>query len=1115
MRYRVPGNFRSAENAYNAIEMRGGSDYKRGGQYPIGSNHCWHSGVHIPENNEENKDDKDLSVRPMVRGTIVACRLSRSFSAIPRLSQILKEDWGRLDDNEKFLYKEPQGRITESSIYTLQYESLDDVALDRLAEENPGNPDIRSFFEKKDDFYEPIERVASEYVLMKHELILPLEDNKRQSVNFFALYMGINTLIPELKKYYGEGFHTVGADDPVGKFKLPIFQKWVFRLRLPQNATPKRYRDLSSGDSASFRVFEGSTFLFDGEDVFNPTNTHYGGIFLNDLKKEKVEIPYAHSTRAVFKYRPNKPNVSISKISKRGLATGTNAAILSENASFTKIDILDGSTQYYKIIVWRNDIISSESLTGWVTRTSQQREKSLTYFSLETGQFVYDIRKLDRMPDGYFAMTLGKYYSGENRKIHGELIQSPVQETISNSERPVVVARSGMSDNQNVQHIFYYNGEKIRVLELDSDKFNELSPKSDIARQGQSTDILEIYVKMRRIVDAPWSEEFAFEQGDYVELQENKQGEDIPDYVKTAERLSYCRFSYPSSGGVYNALVRGEDLAADGLGVLKSSFFEGSEVGLIPGCILYDPIELRRNGIERGNAHACLDKDASFEFGDPYPFLEKLQNNDTGAGEFLVAYGDHKGYLHIDRGVSAEARIEFKEDFGDLSSICTPDIEVSSYDILGYPARIRQNYPFYDLALFFENKDFLSINYVGAKDTDDTTGVDTTGDTEDTTEDTKNTVALEQFFIVMEKSGDEGSIYCDHDLVAQAAAGRRMRFEELIGVYKSDSAESLRIKGNLRKIVCQHHLEWNKSLFNNAFFARKRIFNDKRTHFLEKVGKRNLWTNPDGSEAEGTRLPPKGQVWFAHPVYFMQQIDEQGLLDRSFNPYKGTHKTTDGTSFTCNDSPGFATVVKNNTDGIEHDGKFYGRPTGVFNQKYRSDTRGEYHHEGVDFRGSGADLDKDKKVILENGIPKNAAPISSLIYGKVINCGWVNRGIGRILVVANTQGKGIYILAHLSGFAQGITRHSIIEPGETVAYVGGSGFDTKKNILSEIIWHAHLHLEYYDVQYEASRDVDEGANNRYVQVEGTGADRRLILQTALILRGGNRRNPFDHEETQR
>jgi hypothetical protein len=117
--------------------------------------------------------------------------------------------------------------------------------------------------------------------------------------------------------------------------------------------------------------------------------------------------------------------------------------------------------------------------------------------------------------------------------------------------------------------------------------------------------------------------------------------------------------------------------------------------------------------------------------------------------------------------------------------------------------------------------------------------------------------------------------------------------------------------------------------------------------------------------------------------------------------------------------------------------------------------------------------------------------------------------LGRILVIANRQGRGIYLLAHLSGFAPGITRHSHIEPGETVAFVGRSGANRR-----EAVWNAHLHVEYYAVQYVASLDTDD--DNPYVQLNETSG--WLELRPALTGQGRNannilnRRNPFNHDE---
>jgi murein DD-endopeptidase MepM/ murein hydrolase activator NlpD len=113
----------------------------------------------------------------------------------------------------------------------------------------------------------------------------------------------------------------------------------------------------------------------------------------------------------------------------------------------------------------------------------------------------------------------------------------------------------------------------------------------------------------------------------------------------------------------------------------------------------------------------------------------------------------------------------------------------------------------------------------------------------------------------------------------------------------------------------------------------------------------DLWTNPNGGEAKNDNLPPKGQVWFAHPVYFLNHLDKAGLLDKTFNPYEGTHKTAEGVTFTCYDNPGFAPVYTVGTEVFEDRGKRFAVINGLFNDDYSRFYGRRFFHEGIDFKG--------------------------------------------------------------------------------------------------------------------------------------------------------------------
>jgi murein DD-endopeptidase MepM/ murein hydrolase activator NlpD len=166
-------------------------------------------------------------------------------------------------------------------------------------------------------------------------------------------------------------------------------------------------------------------------------------------------------------------------------------------------------------------------------------------------------------------------------------------------------------------------------------------------------------------------------------------------------------------------------------------------------------------------------------------------------------------------------------------------------------------------------------------------------------------------------------------------------------------------------------------------------------------------------------------------------------------------------------------------------------PTALFNNLQPFT---EPRHIGIDFRGL------------------SRACIYSFIYGKVINVGWFNSDRGRILVIANERARGIYLLAHLhADTIAHIQRGDRVVPGDVVAFVGRSWSnrnDTPPNVTE------HLHLEYYNVSYEASLDIDP-RDNPYAVLTGTGDNEWVVLPTQQNegqLITNNLRNPYDHSE---
>jgi murein DD-endopeptidase MepM/ murein hydrolase activator NlpD len=230
--------------------------------------------------------------------------------------------------------------------------------------------------------------------------------------------------------------------------------------------------------------------------------------------------------------------------------------------------------------------------------------------------------------------------------------------------------------------------------------------------------------------------------------------------------------------------------------------------------------------------------------------------------------------------------------------------------------------------------------------------------------------------------------------------------------------------------------------------------------------KLDLWTNPNDGQKEDLPIP-KGNTWFAHPVYFINHLDKAGLLDKSFNPYEGGGVTTGGVRFECEDNPGFAPVWtdRHNEENDKFrnlfmgpNGTSYARVTVEFKRMMTRRNNTTYLHEGIDFRGNDGD---------DNNIPPT--PIHALIPSRVVI---VDDFGGRetygrfMLLQSETNKEYYYLLAHLSRTRWILPTGTIVNPGDTVAYVGNTGNS----------FGAHLHLSFLKVH-----DRDRILNNNKVQ----------------------------------
>ncbi|MDR0320549.1 MAG: M23 family metallopeptidase [Treponema sp.] len=237
-----------------------------------------------------------------------------------------------------------------------------------------------------------------------------------------------------------------------------------------------------------------------------------------------------------------------------------------------------------------------------------------------------------------------------------------------------------------------------------------------------------------------------------------------------------------------------------------------------------------------------------------------------------------------------------------------------------------------------------------------------------------------------------------------------------------ERTETVNIKSIKRSTVCGHPLEWDNEIYLENDSVRLEIKIDYGTgfsldelkYFKDKVEAVDIWGGLKDKRIEGLNTA-ENNFWFAHPVYFIKHIDSADLLDRTFNPYLGTHDQKQpyfSFTFICEDNPGFAPYIGKNSGATNYDG--YAFLTNTFNTA----------HNGIDFYAPWL----------------GKVPIHSFIYGQIVHHG--NQGdkdFGVYLIIRSMANKNhFYLLGHLHEDLP-LPDGSYITPGETVAYASNTG----------------------------------------------------------------------------
>ncbi len=154
----------------------------------------------------------------------------------------------------------------------------------------------------------------------------------------------------------------------------------------------------------------------------------------------------------------------------------------------------------------------------------------------------------------------------------------------------------------------------------------------------------------------------------------------------------------------------------------------------------------------------------------------------------------------------------------------------------------------------------------------------------------KNALDWKQFFTIYDQDKD-GNIFCDIESIInsidtpEAVSKSVITKNELQRLFgnRRNSTEKAIIKG-LRQLVCYHPLEWNKELYTDIETQYEDLFGSS---LVGGNGTRLRESSEATDMSEIQELDiiknsfEKGNLWFAHPVYFIRHLERTGLLEEA------------------------------------------------------------------------------------------------------------------------------------------------------------------------------------------------------------------------------------------
>lgn len=320
-----------------------------------------------------------------------------------------------------------------------------------------------------------------------------------------------------------------------------------------------------------------------------------------------------------------------------------------------------------------------------------------------------------------------------------------------------------------------------------------------------------------------------------------------------------------------------------------------------------------------------------------------------------------------------------------------------------------------------------------------------------------------------------------------------------------------KIRRMLRRAVCYHPLEWDKSQFISDNFKNKYneivgapVSKDMHDSLKNESEKSDIW------EGLLQQIFGNNCFYFVNPIYFINHLNKANVFE--FNPYENYTKQYSFESGTStgdikesmtltvgigkNSNPGFAPLANvtslldkyPNYNGIRY--AWCSAPCLIKRWSYASNSVNNIlRHTGVDLSpGPGTNSETD---------------IISLIYGEVWAYTNDSATYGNLMIIKELNHNYLYILGHIKKNIKNVG--DFVTPGDRVAITGGVG-------PGSVIYATHLHLEIRECFSNNKDDYLSNSPNYNKPPEIQKGTFKWAKNFGMIYPGPKRFNPFNHEE---